>query len=122
MLLSESAKRADIAALMTHRLRCPQCKRRYRPQDFHIVESAPQWSVFRLRCAMCLTQRLLIGVRSKNTMRAYATDLDVQEWNHYRRLPPIDADDVVRVARMLKTYDGDFSDVLEDPILDEPGL
>jgi hypothetical protein len=117
--LDESGKFLDIAALMTRRLRCESCARRFRPQDISLVESAPQYSVFRLRCAMCDSQRLVIGVQHQNAIRTYATDLDTAEWNYYRRLPRLDADDVVRVARMLKTYEGDFSDVLEDPILDE---
>ncbi len=103
---------------MALRLRCPECKRRFRPQDFSLVEATPQWSVFQLRCALCRSQRLVLGARERNRIRAYATELDAEEWNFYRRAPRLDADDVVRIARTLKTYDGDFSDVLEDPFFE----
>ena len=117
--MNEPGKLPDISTLMAHRLRCQNCARRFRPQDFTLIESAPQYNVFRLRCAMCIAQRLVIGVRHQNTIRTYATDLDTEEWNFYRRSPRVNVDDVVRVARMLKTYDGDFSDVLEDPLFEE---
>lgn len=118
--MSESGNVTDIAAWMAHRLRCRDCMRRFRLQDFTLIEAAPKWSVFRLRCAMCVSDRLVIGVRHRNSIRTYSTELDAEEWNYYRRSPRIDADDVLRFTRMLRIYDGDFSDVLEDPIFDEP--
>jgi len=119
ILLSDSGNVTDLTAWLALRLRCPHCKRRFRPQDFFLVEAAPQWSVFQLRCAMCHSQRLVLGARTRNRIRAYALELDAEEWNFYRRAPRLDADDVVRIARMLKTYDGDFSDVLEDPFFEQ---
>lgn len=117
--MNEFNAASDIAALLAQRLRCQACGRRFRPQDFSLVEAIPQWNVFALRCAMCLSQRLVIGAHVKGAIRAYATELDAAEWKRYRRSPRIDTDDVVRIARMLKTYTDDFSDVLEDPLLDE---
>ncbi len=68
---------------------------------------------------MCMSQRLVIAVWNRNSVRTYVTDLDAQEWTHYRHAPPINADDVIRIARMLSEYENDFSDVLEDPLFDE---
>ncbi|MBI4673014.1 MAG: hypothetical protein HY741_15275 [Chloroflexi bacterium] len=117
--MSETSKLPDITALMARRLRCPVCMRRFRTQDISVIESAPRRGVFCLRCPMCASQRLVIGVWNKNAMRTYVTDLDQEEWTYYRHAPPIHSDDVLRMVRMLRTYDGDFSDVLEDPILGE---
>lgn len=108
----------DIAAVMARRLRCPSCLRRFRPQDISALESRAHLGVYRLRCPMCNSQRLVIAVWNKNAVRTYTTDLDAEEWMFYRHAPPINADDVLRVHQMFATYDGDFSDVLEDPILD----
>ena len=94
--------------------------RRFRPQDFSTLESATRFGVFRLRCPMCNAQRVIIAVWGKNSVRTYTSDLDAQEWVHYRNLPPIDYDDVIRVARVMTEYDGDLTDVLEDPLFDEP--
>jgi hypothetical protein len=117
--LSEFGNRHDITALMARRLRCSGCLRRFRTQDIITLESAPRRGVFRLDCPMCHTNRLIIGVWNKNAMCTYVTDLDEEEWNHYRHTAPIAVDDLLRVVQMLKTYEGDFTDVLEDPIFDE---
>jgi hypothetical protein len=117
--LSETGKLPDITAVMARRLRCPSCMRRFRPQDISALESSGRFGVFRLRCPMCNSQRLIMAQWSKNAIRTYVTDLDTEEWQHYRNGPPINVDDVLRVHRMLQTYDGDLSDVLEDPVLSE---
>jgi len=65
-----------------------------------------------------MSQRLVIAVWNKSVVRTYLTDLDAQEWTHYRDAPPIGSDDVLRVYQMLEAYDGDFSDVLEDPLFE----
>jgi hypothetical protein len=116
--LSESGKFPDITTLMARRLRCQGCTRRFRPQDIVMIESAPRFGVFRLRCPMCVSERLVIGTWNKNAIHMYATDLDQEEWKYYRHAPPINSEDVLRVVQMLKTYDDDFSDVLEDPLFD----
>lgn len=72
-----------------------------------------------MRCPMCLSQRLVIAVWQKNVVRTYPTDLDAQEWMYYRHSPPINSDDVLRMVRLMSEYDGDFGDVLEDPLFDE---
>lgn len=75
--------------------------------------------VYRLRCPICTVHRLVIAVSQKNGVRTYATDLDAQEWVYYRQAPAISADDVLRFVRMLTEYEGDLSDVLEDPLFDD---
>lgn len=69
---------------------------------------------------MCNAQRVIVAVWGKNTVRTFHSDLDAEEWVHYRNAPPIDYDDVIRVARLMSAYDGDLTDVLEDPLFDEP--
>lgn len=115
--MNETGKLPDITALIARRLRCPTCMRRFRPQDIAVIESAPRRGVFRLRCPICSAQRLVIGEWNKNAMRTYVTDLDQEEWMHYRNAMPINSDDVLRIVQMLRTYEGDFGDVLEDPFL-----
>ncbi len=95
--------------------------RRFRAQDISPLETNTRSGVFRLRCPMCRSERLVIAVWRRNAIRTYATELDAQEWVYYRQAPPIQSDDVIRVHAMLLEYDGDLSDVLEDPLLDEPG-
>lgn len=118
--MSDTGRLPDITALIARRLRCPGCMRRFRPQDFSTLESSSRLGVFRLRCPMCNAQRVLIAVWGKNSVRTYHSDLDAQEWVHYRNKPPIDVDDVIRVARDMAAYEGDLTDVLEDPLFDEP--
>jgi hypothetical protein len=117
--LNDTSRLPDITALMARRLRCPACMRRFRAKDIATIESSARFGVFRLNCPMCTSQRLVIAVWNRNAVRTYTTDLDAQEWVHYRHAPPIDVDDVIRISRMLSEYDGDLSDVLEDPLFEE---
>lgn len=116
--MNNTGRAADITALVSRRVRCPSCLRRFRTQDITCIESDARHSVFRLRCPMCNIDRLLIATWNKSAIQTHLTELDTQEWSYYRRKPPIDADDVIRVARMLRAYHGDFSDVLEDPLFE----
>lgn len=116
--MNDSGRLSDITALMARRLRCPTCLRRFRTQDIFTLESSARFGVFRLRCPMCHTDRLVIAVWNKNRVETFATDLDAQEWIHYRHAPAIDTDDVIRVARMLQNYEGGFADILEDPLFE----
>lgn len=104
---------------MARRLRCPGCMRRYRSQDIAPLEDNARSGAFRLSCPMCHSQRLVLAVWTRNAMRTFVTDLDAEEWMHYRAAPPISSDDVLRFHAMLLDYDGDFSDVLEDPLFDD---
>ncbi len=117
--MSESGKLPDITALMARRLRCSGCMRRFRTQDFGILESSTRYGVFRLRCPMCNAQRVVVAVWTRNSVRTYLSDLDAQEWMHYRNAPAVSTDDVIRMARVMSAYDSDFSDVLEDPLFEE---
>jgi hypothetical protein len=116
--LSEQSPLPDIAGVMARRLRCQNCLRRFRPQDIRAIETGSRFGVYRLRCPVCNTQRVIIAVWNKNAVRTFSTDLDAEEWAFYRKAPAINADDVLRVHLMLAEYDGDLSDVLEDPILE----
>ena len=69
---------------------------------------------------MCSAQRVIVAVWGKNSVRTFQSDLDAEEWMHYRNASPIDYDDVIRVARLMSEYEGDLTDVLEDPLFDEP--
>ena len=117
--MNDTGRLSDITALMARRLRCPGCMRRFRTRDISTIESAPRLGVFCLRCPMCISERLVIAVWNRSAVKTFATDLDVQEWQYYRNKPPIDSDDVIRIARLMSEYNGDLSDVLEDPLFDE---
>ncbi len=117
--MSNAGRWADITALMARRLRCPGCMRRFRSQDISTLESAPRFGVFRLTCPMCHSKRLIFAVWGRNGVRTFMNDLDEQEWVYYRYAPPIATEDLLRFHTMLQAYDGDLSDVLEDPLFDE---
>lgn len=115
--MNDNGRVPDLAAVMARHLRCHGCARRYRTLDISSVESAPRFGVYQLRCSACNTRRLVIAVWNRNRLRTFSTELDQEEWRHYRKGTPVDVDDVLRFHGMLAEYDGDLSDVLEDPIL-----
>lgn len=117
--MHESRKSNQVVSAIARRLRCPGCARRYRMQDFTQIDQAENVSVFEIRCAMCRRNRLIIALWENRRLALFHTDLDAAEWQHYRALPPVRSDDVIRFHLAMQSYEGDLSDVLEDPLLND---
>lgn len=107
----------DLTAWMARQMRCPQCLRRFRAQDVSAIEQGSHHLVCQFHCPICSQERLLVITWDQSVLRAHYTELDAEEWLYYRKQPPLGPDDVIRIHQMLKEYDGDLSDVLEDPFL-----
>lgn len=114
--MSESYSLPDIGSHLARLLRCQSCRRRARPKDLQTLQHQANSAVFRLRCPVCAQERLLVARWSGLAVKMYHTELDAEEWQHYSQSPRVSADDVIRMHLTMSTYDGDLSDVLEDPL------
>jgi hypothetical protein len=120
--VQDSRKSNPAGSLIARRLRCQGCLRRYRLQDVSQIDQDDHVTVFNVRCAMCSRQRLIIAEQERGRIKLLHTDLDDAEWRHYRSQPSVDCDDVIRTYADMSRYDGDLTDVLEDPLLSDSSL
>lgn len=120
--MKESGKSNSAIAVVARRLRCPTCARRYRLQDITQLDQDEQRAVFKLRCPLCLAERLIIARWEGKRVELLYTELDQEEWTHYHARAAIQSDDVIQMHCNMQTYDGDLSDILEDPLLQDSSL
>lgn len=114
--MPEPLDKNDIIEKIARRLRCSSCGRRYRPLDFHIVEERASLAVMKIVCPECRKQSIVFAVVQRKRVHPIFTELEPDEWSRFRRLAPVNPDDVVDIHREMQIYTGDFSDVLEEPL------
>jgi ribosomal protein S27E len=114
--MQEPLDKNEIIEKIAKRLKCSTCGRRYRPFDFHIVEDRGNIAVMKIVCPECRKQSIVFAIVHRKRVHPVFTELEPDEWSRFRRLPPVDRDDVVEIHREMQHYDGDFGDVLEDPL------
>ena len=118
--MQEPPDKNEIIEKIARRLKCSSCGRRYRPYDFQIVEDRGNVAVMKIVCPECRKQSIVLAIVQRKRVHPVFTELEPDEWSRFRRLPPVDRDDVVDIHREMQMYSGDFGDVLEDPLPPEP--
>jgi hypothetical protein len=87
--------------------------------DIHILGRRDQVWAMRVHCRECKAKSLLLAVVNDNGTQPVYTDLAPEEWERFKDAPAISIDDVITAHEFLGLYDGDFTDILEDPLPDE---
>jgi hypothetical protein len=114
--MAEHLNKNEIIEKIARRLKCSTCGRRYRPYDFQVMEERENLAVMRLTCRDCRKQSVVLAVVQRRQVRSIWSELEPDEWQRYRDLPPLTRDEVINFHRIMQAYDGDFTDVLEDPL------
>lgn len=70
-------------------------------------------------CRECRTQALFLAVIGSGTAQPIHTDLTPSEWERFKGRPPISLDDVIEFYRYMDTYDGDLSEIMDEPLPEE---
>lgn len=114
--MPEPLDKNELIEKISRRLRCSSCGRRYRALDFQVIEERASLAVMKIVCPECRKQSIVFAIVQRKRVRPVFTELDPDEWSRFRRLPPLNPDDVVDFHREMQRYTGDLSDVLEDPL------
>lgn len=109
---------AMIRQIAAH-TKCAVCGKRFRMGDIQIVGHRDNVWAMRASCRECRTTALLLAVISQNVTRSIYTDLAPEEWERFKSSVPVDVDDVIRFYQAMDAYDGDFSDILEEPLSED---
>ncbi len=107
-----------IRQIVAH-VKCTVCGHHFGASDIQILGHREQVWAMRVNCRECRTQALLLAVVEGNATRPVYTDLAPDEWQRFKDCPPISADDVIAMHRHIQSYDGDFSEILDEPLPDE---
>lgn len=105
-----------IVQKIAGRFACNQCARKYRASNITTIDKWDSTRLLRLACAWCGAEEVLAVVLHGNQAHAVLLDLVASEWAYFRRQPAVSTNDVVNMARAMRDYDGDFSEILEDPV------
>ena len=98
---------------------CAVCGSRFSVSDIRVIGRRENIWAMRVNCRECGTQALLLAVINETAAQSLYTDLAPDEWERFKNRPPISTDDVIAFHQYMRAYDGDFSEILEDPLPDE---
>lgn len=102
------------------RLRCLVCHRRFRMSDAQIVGRRGNAWAMRVRCPMCNTQAIVFAVVTEQMAQTLYSDLTPDEWERFKDALPISIDDVIAFHRFIQSYEGDFTEIMDEPLPPEP--
>ncbi len=114
--MSDPTNQNELIEKMARRLACSRCGWRYRPNDFTILDEREGASVMQVTCRHCRKQSVVVALVHRRRVKPVYSELDPDEWERFKPYPAVGADDVIAMHRVMSAYDGDFTDVLEDPL------
>ncbi len=117
--MQEPLNKNEIIEKIARRLKCSTCGRRYRPYDFQVMEERENLAVMRITCRDCRKQSVVLAVVQRRKVRSVVSELEPDEWQRFRNTKPLTRDHVINFHRLMQAYDGDFTDILEDPLPSE---
>ncbi len=107
-----------IRQIVAH-VTCAVCGHHFGISDIEVIGRREHVWAMRVGCRECRTQALLLAVVHEGATHPLYTDLVPEDWQRFKDGPSISADDVIRVHQYIQSYDGDFTDILEDPLPEE---
>ncbi len=114
--MQEPLNKNEIIEKIARRLKCSTCGRHYKPYDFQVIEEHDHLAVMKIMCRDCRKQSVVLAVVQRRKVRPIYSELEPDEWQRFRTLRPLSHDDVINMHRIMAQYEGDFGDVLEDPL------
>ena len=118
--MQEKPNKNEMIEKIARRIKCTTCGRRYRPYDFSILEERGHFAVMRIVCRECHKQSVVVALVQRHKIRSVLSELEPEEWQRFHSNRPLSADDVIVMHRRMAEYNGDFTEVLEDPLPPEP--
>ena len=99
--------------------RCGVCGHHFNKSDVQVIGRRENIVAMSVSCRECRTKALMLAVITNGTTHPIYTDLDPTEWDRFKLRPPISIDDVIQFYAYLSEYDGDFSEIMDEPLEEE---
>ncbi len=113
-----TSTQAIIRQIVAH-VTCAVCGQHFAMSDIHVVGRREQVWAMRVRCRECRTEALLLAVVNEAGTQSIYTDLMPAEWERFKNAVPVTADDVISVHEFLAAYEGDLSELMDEPLPQE---
>ncbi|MDE3090620.1 MAG: hypothetical protein KGJ80_14675 [Chloroflexota bacterium] len=117
--MNEHVNDKGLIRQIVARVTCAVCGHHFAAGDIQVLGHREQIWAMQITCRECRTQALLLAVVDGKGARPVHTDLSPDEWQRVKDRPPVSVDDVIALHQYLQAYDGDFSEILEEPLPDE---
>jgi hypothetical protein len=98
------------------RVRCAVCEHHFRANDIQVLGRRGNAWAMRVDCPTCHTRALLLAVVDQRAAHMLYSDLTPDEWARFKDRPPISTDDVIAFHKYMRAYQGDFSEILDEPL------
>ena len=113
-----TSTQAVIRQIVAH-VTCAVCGHHFGTSDIQVVGRRDQVWAMRVRCRECRSEALLLAVVNETGTRSTYTDLTPDEWARFEQGIPVSVDDVIAMHQFLEKYDGDLSEILDEPLPEE---
>jgi hypothetical protein len=117
--MNQNVNAQALVRQIAARVKCAVCGHHFGLSDIQVLGNRDKVWAMRVNCRECRTKSLLLAVVDGKSARSVYTDLAPDEWQRFKDGPPISADDVIVMHQSIQSYDGDFSEILEDPLPNE---
>ena len=97
-----------IKRLITN-IKCSVCGGRYDEENVRVLGRYTDLWFLSVYCPTCKTQGLVAAVLNEEETPEQVTDLTEGEYEKFREMAAVGADDVLDLHNFLKGFDGDFS-------------
>ena len=114
--MNDQAIPQEMIRQIVARVKCVVCHHHFRANDIQIVGRRGNTWAMRVACPTCRTQALLFAVLTERAAQTIYSDLTPDEWERFKDRPPISADDLIAFHEYMRAYDGDFSEILDEPL------
>jgi len=108
----ESYDKHELLKHLLASIPCAVCDQPYRLSDIEVVDHHDEIWIVAVKCSHCGTKGLVFALM-KEEKPEVVSDLVPQEWARFKKMPQIDADDLLDVHEFLKDFDGDFISLFE---------
>ncbi len=113
-----TSTQAVIRQIVAH-VMCAVCGKHFGTSDIQVVGRRDQVWAMRVRCRECHSEALLLAVVNETGTRSTYTDLAPDEWMRFEQGPVVSVDDVISMHQFLERYEGDLSEILDEPLPEE---
>jgi len=90
-------------------IKCGVCGQRYEVDNIKVLGHQEDLWFLSVSCSACQAQCLVAAVIKESKTTEVTTDLTEAEWDKFKKMDKLTADEVLDMHSFLKGFDGDFS-------------
>jgi len=100
-----------IKYLITN-VKCAGCAEYYKKEDVRVIGHQEGLWVMAVTCGNCHTQGLVFAMVKEGEAPEILSELTPSEWAALEKMPQISTDEVLDIHKLLRDFEGNFSDLL----------